>query len=381
MPPLPRRTARAAPRLRAPALLALVLLLASGFLAALPTRLSAQGAKPADAKKEKKAPKEPKAEKEVPLFFRSETPLALTLTTNIKQIRKDKGEEAPWRWASLTYDSAGKPAQMPLKVRTRGIWRLRNCTFPPIRLNFSDKATKGTLFDDLEQPKLVSYCKDVDSFEQYILQELQLYRIYQLLTPVSHRVRLAKMAYVDSASSKQEAARYAIIVEDPQQLASRNLAKIVKVKGAGPGDLEAKELALAYLFEYLIGNLDFSFNGLHNTELLATTDGRMLPVAYDFDFAGAVNTSYAVPPPDYGVPNVRTRKFMGYCELRDEFPSALAVLQEKKDAIYALYHDEIGKLMNPNIVRETLEYFDDFYKDVQKPNDAKRVFDRCIRRG
>jgi hypothetical protein len=270
---------------------------------------------------------------------------------------------------------------MPLKVRTRGIWRLRNCTFPPIRLNFSDKATKGTLFDDLEQPKLVSYCKDVDSFEQYILQELQLYRIYQLLTPVSHRVRLAKMAYVDSASSKQEAARYAIIVEDPQQLASRNLAKIVKVKGAGPGDLEAKELALAYLFEYLIGNLDFSFNGLHNTELLATTDGRMLPVAYDFDFAGAVNTSYAVPPPDYGVPNVRTRKFMGYCELRDEFPSALAVMQEKKDAIYALYHDEIGKLMNPNIVRETLEYFDDFYKDMQKPNDAKRVFDRCIRRG
>ena len=80
----------------------------------------------------------------------------------------------------------------------------------------------------------------------------------------------------------------------------------------GPSDLEGKDLALAYLFEYLIGNLDFSFNGLHNTELLATTDGRVLPVAYDFDFSGAVNTSYAVPPPDYGVPNVRTRKFMGY---------------------------------------------------------------------
>ena len=42
---------------------------------------------------------------------------------------------------------------------------------------------------------------------------------------------------------------------------------------------------------------------------------------------------------------------MAYCELRDEFPGALAVLQEKKDAIYALYHDEIGKLMNPDVVR------------------------------
>jgi hypothetical protein len=191
-----------------------------------------------------------------------------------------------------------------------------------------------------------------------------------------------KLAYVDSASQKKEAERYAIIVEDPNQLASRNLAKIVKIKGAGPGDLEGKELALAYLFEYLIGNLDFSFNGLHNTELLATTDGRMLPVAYDFDFSGAVNTSYAVPPPDYGVPNVRTRKFLGYCELQDEYPGALAVLLEKKEAIYALYHDEIGKLMNPGVVRETLGYFDDFYKDVRTPNDAKRnIFDRCIRRG
>jgi hypothetical protein len=89
-----------------------------------------------------------------------------------------------------------------------------------------------------------------------------------------------------------------------------------------------------------------------------------------------------VPPPDYGVPNVRTRKFMGYCELKDEFPGALAVLQQKKEAIYGLYHDEIGKLMNPDVVRETLRYFDDFYNDVRTPKDAQRsVFDRCIRRG
>jgi hypothetical protein len=375
------RPTSSARSLRTSTLLALALILVCGLL---PARLAAQGDKPAADKKEKKEKKarDPKAEKEVPPFFRSESPLAMTLTTNIKQIRKDKGNEAPWRWASLTYDSAGKPAQMPLKVRTRGIWRLKNCTFPPIRLNFGDKATKNTLFDDLENPKLVSYCRDTDPYEQYILQEYQLYRIYHLLTPVSHRVRLLKLAYVDSASQKREAERYAIVVEDPQQLASRNLAKIVKITGAGPSDLEAKELALAYLFEYLIGNLDFSFNGLHNTELLATMDGRMLPVAYDFDFAGAVNTSYAVPPPNYGVPNVRTRKFMGNCELVDEFPAALAVLQDKKEAIYALYHDEVGKLMNPGVVRETLQYFDDFYKDVRTPNDAKRnVFDRCIRRG
>ncbi len=328
-----------------------------------------------------KEDKEPKGEKKVPALFTSEAPLAITFKVNVKQIRRDKGAEPPWRWASFTYkDSAGKDIEVPLRVRTRGIWRLKNCEFPPIRLNFAGKETKNTLFDGVDKPKLVNFCRDNDTYEQYMLQEAQLYRIYQLLTPLSHRIRVARITYVDSASGKREAERYAMIVEDPDQLANRHMARIVKTKGAGPADFEPKDLALAYMFLYFIGNLDFSFNGLHNTELLGTTDGRILPVAYDFDYAGAVNASYAVPPPNYNVPNVRTRKFRGYCEIAPEFPGAVNRLIEQKEAIYALYKDEIGKLMSPSVVRSTLEYFDDFYDSVKTQKDAERnVFRNCIR--
>ena len=100
----------------------------------------------------------------------------------------------------------------------------------------------------------------------------------------------------------------------------------------------------------------------------------MLPVAYDFDFAGAVNASYAVPPTGLRRPE-RARRASSSRILRAarRVPRrARACFQEKKDAIYALYHDEIGKLMKPDVVRETLEYFDDFYNDVSTPNDAKR---------
>ena len=45
MPPLPSRTARVAPLLRAPALLARALLLVSSALVALPSPLAAQGDK------------------------------------------------------------------------------------------------------------------------------------------------------------------------------------------------------------------------------------------------------------------------------------------------------------------------------------------------
>lgn len=352
-----------------------------------PATLRGQDDSAKKAKAEKKKEKEaqgPTGEKTVPVLFTSETPLTMTFRTNIKQIRHDKakeGENAPWRWGTLTYqDSANKPVEVPVKVRTRGIWRLRNCEFPPIRLDFAKKDAKGTVFEGLDKPKLVNYCKDTDMFERYMLQEAQLYRIYQVLTPLSHRVRVVKMAYVDSASGKREADRYGMIIEDPEQLANRYMAKLVKQKGAGPADLEAKELALAYMFQYFIGNLDFSFNGLHNTLLLGTTDGRILPVAYDFDYAGAVNTTYAVPPPNFGVSSVRQRKFLGYCEIASEFPAAVARLVEKKDAIYALYHDEIGKRLDPRTVRETLEYFDDFYDEVKTPQDAERnIFRKCIK--
>jgi hypothetical protein len=354
----------------------------AGSLAPTPAHAQAEKEK-GDKKKsdQPKAAKDPKGEKEVPVLYRSESPLAITFRTNIKQIRRDKGDTPPWRWASLTYnDSAGKPVDVPARVRVRGIWRLKHCEFPPIRLNFAGKDTKNTVFDGLDKPKLVNYCRDNDQYEQYMLQEAQLYRIYQLLTPISHRVRVVRLTYLDSASGKKEAERYAMIVEDPDQLANRLLSKPIKQKGASPADMEPKELALAYMFLYFIGNLDFSFNGLHNTELLGTMDGRILPVAYDFDYAGAVNASYAVPPPNYGVPNVRTRKFLASCEISPEFPGAVNRLVEKKDAIYALYHDEIGKLMSPSIVRETLGYFDDFYDQVKSQNDAERnIFRKCIK--
>ncbi|HEV7992323.1 MAG TPA: hypothetical protein VGP25_10905 [Gemmatimonadaceae bacterium] len=355
--------------------------LVSAMLPTVPALAHAQAAAVPPAKTAKK-PKEPKplGETKVPRMFQAETPIALTFTANLRQLRRDKGATPPWRAATLAYaDSAGKQIVVPLRARTRGIWRLRECSFPPLRLNFSGKETKHTLLDDLEKPKLVNFCKDNDQYEQYILQELQLYRIYQLLTPISHRVRLARVSYVDSASTKRDAERYAIIVEDPDELARRHSGTLLKTRGAAVSDFEAPQLALTYLFQYFVGNLDFSFSGLHNAELLLTGDGRLLPIAYDFDFSGAVNAAYATPPPNYNVRAVRIRKFLGPCGVSAEYPNALARFVEKKDAIYALYHDDVGKLMDPRVVKETLSYFDEFYDALRTPRDAARnVFDRCI---
>ena len=111
-------------------------------------------------------------------IFTAEQPIAFTLTSNFGRLRKDRKQDAPWRWASITVpDSAGATVEIPLQVKTRGIWRLTQCDFPPIRLDFKKSTVKHSLLAKLDKPKLVTHCRDNEDYEQYILQELQLYRV------------------------------------------------------------------------------------------------------------------------------------------------------------------------------------------------------------
>lgn len=325
-------------------------------------------------------PKSPKPSGPPPTFFDNEAPLTLALTANLKELRGDKEDSVPWRPATISYPRSDSGAMtVPLKVRTRGIWRLKTCEFPPVRLNFSTEGTQGTMFQGLDKPKLVSYCRNNDKFEQYVLQEMQLYRIYQLLTPVSHKVRLVRLAYTDSARGKIETTRYAFLLEEPNAVAARLGAKVFDQKGAMPGDLDEFHDALVGVFQYFIGNTDFSTHGLHNVELLAQPDGAVIPLAFDFDFSGAVNAQYATVDPRLSVTRVRDRLFRGFCTPRDAFTRVFALFNEKRPQIYALYGDQVGSLLDRRIAKETLEYFDDFYRTINDPKSARRnIFEACV---
>jgi len=316
-------------------------------------------------------------------FFRSETPLAATLTTNVGRLRGDKNAEtSPWRPATFTYTGPDTAhGTIPVKLKTRGIWRLKNCQFPPVRMNFTSEAVKHTPYAGLDQPKLVNHCRDEDTYEQYILQEFQLYRIYRLLTPASHAVRLIKLTYADSGKEKDKplASRYAFLVEPPGELAARMSARPTKIKGARPDDLEPYHSAIVGLFQYMIGNTDFAFGALHNIELIQMANGDYVPIAYDFDFSGAVNARYATVDPQLRNRTVRERLYRGYCVPNDQYPKVFALFNEKKDSIYALYKDSLGALLRPGLADETLKYFDEFYKTINNPKYAKNdIMDACI---
>jgi hypothetical protein len=312
-------------------------------------------------------------------FFDSEEPVSVTLSINLKRIRSDKQDEAPWRAATLSYDADGKKVEIPIRARTRGIWRLKNCEFPPLRLDLPNKPAQGTVFEGLNKPKLVSYCKNNDEFEQYVLQEYQLYRAYNVLTPVSHRARLMRVTYADSATGKPLTTRYAIMLEEPDAMASRFDGVILEQTGAKSHDLNLDAALLAGLFQYFIANTDFSVAWLHNFELIAKPDGEIMPVAYDFDFAGAVNAQYATVDPSLSVRRVRDRLYRGYCAKPEDYAKTIAHFNGRKDAIYALYDDQLGKLLDRKVVTETLKFYDEFYKTISDERQVKRkIIEACV---
>jgi hypothetical protein len=315
-------------------------------------------------------------------IYEATAPIAARLTADLGRLRRDKQDEPPWRDGTLAWtDSSGAERTVPVRVRTRGRWRLDNCAMPPLRLNFVKDSVEGTPFRRLDKPKLVSVCRNDDRGEQYVLQELQLYRVYQLLTPYSHRTRLLRLAYVNAGNGRTDAERYAILLEEPDAMAERLGGSMLEQKGARAGDLDPWSNALLGVFQYLIGNVDWSVAGLHNVELVATPT-TVHPVAYDFDFSGAVNTYYAVAPPQLPIRRVRERLFRGYCAPPEEYAKAFALLNERREAIVALYHDEIGRLLRPDVVRQTLEYFDEFYRTINDPRRAQRlIVDACLQTG
>ncbi len=312
-------------------------------------------------------------------FFRSDEALVLTLRTDLRRLLRDRDTaDAPWRDASLTWAGPAGPATVPLRVRTRGLFRLRHCDFPPVRLRFSGDSVRGTPFEGLRRPKLGTHCMDRDEYEQYLLQEYAINRVWALFTPVGHAVRLVRVTYEDTAGAVRPVTRYAFLSEDPQRLAERLGGTLLEQPGIRMGQLHPGHTALVGLFQYFIANTDWSVPGLHNVELLTARD-TMWAIPYDFDWAGAIAARYARPAELLPIRTVRERIYRGLCQPLESLEPALARFEALRDSIAAVYRGVPG--LDPRIVERTLRYYGEFYREIaDRPRFVRYVVERdCMR--
>ena len=318
-------------------------------------------------------------------LFDTDALLELTLKGNLKAFLKDKGENRSYHPATLAYfaeDSA--TVSLDLKVKTRGIFRRKygDCDVPPLMLNFKKKQVEQTLFANQDKLKLVTHCRKKQKlYEQYLLQEYFAYRVYNLLTDRSLRVRLARMTYQDSTGKPDPFTEFAFLIEDEEAMAKRNKGIVMATEGKNVQQLwiDAEHMVLVAVYQYMIGNADWSVPGPHNIALIQV-EGISDPIAvpYDFDFAGVVNAHYATPPPQLGIKTVRERIYRGFCRPEVDLLSIFARFNQRREAIYALYLN--NSFLDQKQIKNTLRYFDEFYEIINDPKKIKWAFLEACRK-
>ncbi|HWC74512.1 MAG TPA: hypothetical protein VG454_11295 [Gemmatimonadales bacterium] len=305
-------------------------------------------------------------------LFQDHTPLTLRLEGDLKALFHDRGEKRTEHPARLRFASATDSGKVDVKLRTRGIFRLKLCAFPPIRIDLPAHKTADTPFAGQDKLKLVTHCLSGKAYERNLLKEYAVYRVFNALTDTSFRVRLAHITYIDSAHT-DTVARYGFLIESDVELARREGATVLE--GSKIHDLltDPTYMTLVAMFQYLIGNTDWSVWGRHNITILQRSQPSILfAVPYDFDFSGAVDAPYASPPPQLPIHSVRERYYRGFCQPDSVLNTVLARFRAAKDSIYAAV-SSVSQLPEGDI-KGLLNYFDDFFKAIENRGFVQREF-------
>jgi len=286
-----------------------------------------------------------------------------------------KGGEPVYFDAMIIYGSDDSKVEVPVRIKARGNFRRNpeNCKFPPLMFNFKKKEAKNTLFDDQDKPKLVTPCQ----YEPEVVKEYIVYKMFNLITDFSYKVRLAKILYYNTAKDKKLFERLSFFIEEDEKVAKRNDAKIVK-KHHFPFDLNPDYEAKVSMFQFMIGNRDWYYTSGQNMDIMYPNDTTMLPVPvpYDFDFSEFVNAAYTKPA---GIPDemlAKKRIFKGMCLSIEQFTEVIEY--------YNILRPQFENIVNENEYlqkyskKECLNYLEDFYTIINTQDLLKaEVLDTC----
>jgi hypothetical protein len=307
-------------------------------------------------------------------FFSDTSILQATLIANMGKIYNYHGKmDIDYPATFLTALPDGKQVDDKIVLNIRGHFRLGFCYVPPIKLifNYNDNSTMYSLKD----LKLVNECKISNEFEQYLLKEYTIYKIYNLISDMSFRVRLLKLNLQDSAGKKKTVTEYAFLLEDIKSVAKRNNCRDMKNLRLQTEQTDRRQMTVVAIFEYMIGNTDWAVSVNHNTKLIGSTKdslSRPFVVPYDFDYSGFVNTSYAIPDEKLEIDNVRQRLYRGFPRTTQEVEEAADIFKQQKDKIYSLIKN--FNLLTTASKTEMTQYLDDFYAIINNPGTTKYTF-------
>lgn len=298
--------------------------------------------------------------------FYGEEVLEIKLETDLTALIGDRQSD-DYQHAILTFTNKEGGVEMhDLKVKVRGKFRRRVCDFPPIKLNFSkDRLMERGYVAEYDKLKLVTHClEDKSVSKENVAKEYLAYRLYNELTEKSYRTQLVKINYVDSKGRVSRIKRYGVILEETDEMAHRAGGKeCEECRGLPASEFNTEVANLMAVFQYMIGNSDYDMDMMRNLKMVRPyLGGGVIPVPYDFDFAGLVNPSYAIPNSDYGLVSVKQRVFLGHKVDSAVLSNTLDRFLERRSAMEAVVED--APLLNRNERNNIIRYLDTFYAEV-----------------
>ena len=310
-------------------------------------------------------------------FFGEEDPASITLIYNISDWNKHKEKYVKARLICHYKDTID--VEEDIRLKARGKQRQVVCSFPPILINLRRADTRNMQLKGMNKVKMVTHCANSRLNLNYVLKEYLAYKIYNLLSPYSFRVRLVKVKYVDTGRKNKEYDTWGFFIEPEDLLAERLDALPVKLDYLGLSQTDPEVTGIMTVFNYLIGNADYSVTSRHNVKLLRLKDlGKMnpVPVPYDFDYSGLVNAHYAIPGDNLGITSVTQRYFLGPCRSEEDFRQIFSYFFGKKEEIYQLI--ESFEYLDERERNWAIAYLDEFFSNAGNPGYIqKNILKTC----
>jgi hypothetical protein len=315
-------------------------------------------------------------------LFSDEAPLQLVINAPFPAlVRAAKTNTNPFPATLSVTDGAGPAQSFPIELRARGLTRRTGgyCSFPPLSLNFDKAAVKGTVFHGQKKLKLVTYCNTPADQEQRIVLEYLAYRLYNLVTPMSYRVRAADVTY-RKGDKDAGLKRFGFLIEDIDDVADRNHREELTAasKQVSAAQLDARAAGRAAMLEFMIGNLDWDFlaapagaDCCHNSRFIAAKDmtpataTAVVPLPSDFDYSGLVDAPYAVAPESLRVNGVTDRLYRGYCVSSGEMPAVIEEFGRRRAEMMALINGD--PRLNPRFRAKAGRFMDGFFAVLDDP--------------
>ena len=262
-------------------------------------------------------------------------------------------------------------------VKYRGQSRYERCRVPPMRITFKKPLYAVSDSGRIKKMKLVNQCQQGSSYDDYIIRECLVYKLYNVLTDTCFRVRLLKVNFIDTEKKKKPVVQYGIFIEPEELLAKRTNMLEVKTKSLTQKHMHPLMMDRIAIFNYMVSNWDWSVPGQHNISVFSSTRydlaGVGIPVPFDFDLTGVVNAEYAIPPPDLGIETNRERIFTGICRTREEYNTELMMFLDKKDEFYSVVNNypPLSKASKKDIIY----FLDQFFLQLEKPRTLDNLID------